>query len=170
MSTAYFIRPGFLTDASIMADIYNQGIEDRTATFETEPKSPKDLEHWFKRRLPVLCAENNHNVVGFGAIFPYRERPCYSGVGEFSFYVARHERGNGLGHKILLALIEECTRRHYWKLLSRVFPENKASLKVCERCGFQVVGLYRRHGKLDGVWRDTVIVERLLGEAAVGLE
>jgi len=71
---------------------------------------------------------------------------------------------------VLAALLEECERRGFWKLVSRIFPENAASRALCARLGFREVGVYRRHGRLDGVWRDSVIVERLLGEAAEGSE
>ena len=98
---------------------------------------------------------------------PYRrDRPAYSGVADFSIYVAREARGRRVGLATLAALIDACEGRGYWKLVSRIFPENEASLALCRSLGFREVGVYRRHGKLDGQWRDVVIVERLLGEAA----
>jgi len=92
----------------------------------------------------------------------YRPRACYAGVAEFSVYVARASRGRGAGQAVLAGLIEECARRGFWTLVSRIFPENMASRALCRRLGFRDVGLYRRHGQLDGAWRDCVIVERIL--------
>jgi L-amino acid N-acyltransferase YncA len=106
-------------------------------------------------------------VVAWASVRPYRPgRSAYDGVGEFSVYVTRELRGKGVGRTTLAALLEEARSRGFWKLVSRVFPENVASLALCRSLGFRQVGVYRRHGKLDGAWRDVVIVERLLGEAA----
>src|ERR687887_515511 len=100
------------------------------------------------------------DAIAWGSAPPYRpRRAAYSGVGEFSVYVARERRGRGTGRAALRALIEECERRGFWKLVSRIFPENEASLALCRAAGFREVGTYRRHGKLDGEWKDTVIVE-----------
>ena len=96
---------------------------------------------------------------------PYRSRPAYAGVAEHSVYVARAARGTGAGRAALEALCRVYAERGFWKIVSRIFPENTASLILHERCGFRVVGVYRRHGKLEGQWRDCVIVERLLDES-----
>jgi L-amino acid N-acyltransferase YncA len=96
---------------------------------------------------------------------PYRSRPCYAGIAEHSVYVERELRHHGFGRLALDELLRVYEELGFWKLVSRIFPENSASIVLHERAGFRVVGLYRRHGKLDGVWRDCVIVERLLGEA-----
>ena len=95
----------------------------------------------------------------------YRNRPAYAGVAEHSVYVDRDARGTGAGKAALEALFRAYTERGFWKLTSRIFPENVASITLHERAGFRVVGVYRRHGTLDGVWRDCVIVEKLLGPA-----
>ena len=138
------IRSASPQDADAIAAIYNQGIEDRIATGETECRSPDGM------------------VLAFASLSPYRQRDCYSGIGEFSVYVERSARGKGLGRLAMEGLIEEARKRGYWKLLSRIFPENTASLSLCWALGFRNVGTYRMHGKLDGIWRDTVIVELLL--------
>jgi L-amino acid N-acyltransferase YncA len=103
-------------------------------------------------------------VVAWASAPPYRDRQAYAGVREFSVYVARERRGHGLGKLAMEALSAECERRGYWKLVSRVFPENQASLGLCRALGFREVGTYRRHAELDGEWRDCVIVELLLGD------
>ena len=106
-------------------------------------------------------------IAAWASISPYRpDRAAYAGIGEFSIYVGRAFRGRGFGRVTLAALIDLAEARGLWKLVSRVFPENEASLALCRSVGFREVGIYRRHGRLDGVWRDVVIVERLLGEAA----
>jgi L-amino acid N-acyltransferase YncA len=153
-------------DAAAIAAIYNEGIEDRLATFETEPRSADDVLGWLDA-FPVVVAEGEDEAVAaWASAPPYSDRPAYANVREFSIYVARSHRGRGFGRAALAALIAECEARGWWKLVSRVFPENEASLGLCRSLGFREVGVYRRHGKLDGEWRDCVIVERLLGEAS----
>ena len=154
-------------DAQAIARIYNEGIEDRLATFETEARSAADVAAWLDGETPVVVVEDEAGAVVAWASAPeYRPRRAYSGVREFSIYVARSARGRGFGRVGLQALIDECEARGFWKLVSRVFPENEASLALCLSLGFREVGVYRRHAKLDGEWRDVVIVERLLGEAS----
>jgi phosphinothricin acetyltransferase len=161
-------RPATREDAAAIARVYNEGIEDRIGTFETEPRSVDDVLGWFEAGYPLVVGENEAGeVVAWASAPPYRaHRPAYAGVGDFSIYVARAARGRGAGRATLAALIEEAEDRGYWKLVSRVFPENEASLSLCRSLGFREVGVYRRHGKLDGEWRDVVIVELLLGDAA----
>ena len=154
-------------DAAAIARIYNEGIEDRVGTFETEPRSPEDVGAWIDAGYPLVVGEDGGEVVAWASAPPYRaHRRAYAGVADFSIYVARAARGRGAGRKTLAALIAEAEARGYWKLLSRIFPENEASLRLCRSLGFREVGVYRNHAKLDGVWRDVVIVELLLGEAA----
>ena len=101
-------------------------------------------------------------MIAWASASAYRDRACYAGVGEHSVYVARAARGQGAGRVALDALCDACATRGFWKLVSRIFPENTASLALHERAGFRVVGIYERHGRLDGEWRDCVIVEKLL--------
>jgi phosphinothricin acetyltransferase len=156
-------------DAVAIAEIYNQGIEDRIATFETEPRTADDILASLDERgerFPTVVAERDGRVVAWAAAGLYRSRPCYAGIGEYSVYVHRAARGTGAGKVVLEALFRESEARGLWKLVSRIFPENVASLALCRATGFREVGLYRRHAKLDGEWRDCVVVEKLLGEAA----
>jgi phosphinothricin acetyltransferase len=156
-------RAATLADAAGIAEIYNQGIADRIATFETEPRSAGEIAEWFSGRQLVIVAETSETgPIAFAASFPYSARPCYAGIGELSVYVARQYRGRGAGRAVLAALIEAAAAAGLHKLTSRVFPENIASRTLLKSLGFAEIGIHRRHGKLDGVWRDCVIVERLL--------
>lgn len=145
-----------------MARIYNEGIEDRVATFETRPRSAEDICGWFDGAHPIVVVEDGGAVVAFAATSTYRPRECYAGIAETSVYVARSYRRRGAGRLALQALLEAAREAGFWKLLSRIFPENTASRRLVKALGFRDVGVYERHGQLDGVWRDVVIVERLL--------
>lgn len=163
------VRPARREDAPVIARIYNQGIEERIATFEVEARTSDDVVAALEERgerFPTLVAERSGEVVAVAWASSYRARRCYAGIGEFSVYTERAARGTGAGRTVLEALARECEKRGFWKLVSRVFPENVASRALCRRLGFREVGVYHRHGKLDGQWRDCVIVEQLLGEAA----
>jgi phosphinothricin acetyltransferase len=162
-------RPAGESDAADIARIYNEGIADRIATFETEPRSAADIERLLRERAerwPTVVVVRDGAVIAWAGASEYRARPCYAGVAEFSVYVARAARGSGAGRAAMEALAAACEERGIHKLVSRVFPENEASRRLLASVGFREVGTYRRHAKLDGKWRDTVIVERLLGEAA----
>lgn len=162
------VRPARLVDAAAIAAIYNEGIRGRMATFETRERSPADIEAWFAdTRHPILVAERDGHVVGFISASPYRARECYAGVAEFSVYVAGTERGRRVGDALMTAFLPALERAGFWKVLSRIFPENEASRALCRRHGFREVGCYERHARLDGAWRDVMIVERLVGEAAL---
>jgi phosphinothricin acetyltransferase len=155
-------------DAAAIAAIYNEGIADRVATFETEPRTVAQISAQLAEkgdRFPTLVAEQDGQVVAWAGAGAYRSRPAYAGVAEHSVYVARSARGKGAGRVVLEAFCRTYAERGFWKIVSRIFPENTASLALHERCGFRVVGVYERHGKLEGAWRDCVIVERLLDEA-----
>ena len=160
------VRKATRGDAPRVAAIYNEGIEDRSATFETTLRSPGDVMNWLVDEYPVLIAELDGEVVGFARIGEYSDRCVYEGVGEHAVYVGRAARGKGVGRTLLEALVEEAARRGYYKLTSRIFTENEASLAAHRGAGFVTVGIQRRHGRLDGEWKDCVLVERLVGEAA----
>jgi L-amino acid N-acyltransferase YncA len=159
-------RPARIGDTPAITAIYNEGIADRIATFETEPRTTEQIASWFDGRHPIVVVEDDGGaVVAFASCSGYRNRECYAGIAEYSVYVARDRRGTGAGRVAIAALIDAATEVGLWKLVSRIFPENVASRTLMARMGFREVGVYRRHGKLGGEWRDCVIVERLLGEA-----
>lgn len=150
-------------DMAAIATIYNQGIEDRIATFETRLRTPQEIEQWFDGVHPIVVLEaNQQQVIAFASTSLYRPRPCYAGIAEFSVYVERTWRGRGAGRLALEGLLQEAEKAGFWKLVSRVFVENAASRALLRRLGFREVGVYEKHAQLDGVWRDVVIVERLL--------
>jgi L-amino acid N-acyltransferase YncA len=150
-------------DAAAIAAIYNEGIADRIATFETEPRTAAAISTWFKPGHLIMVAETDAaGPVAFAASFPYSTSPCYAGIGEFSVYVARAFRGRGAGKRVLAALVEAANAAGRHKLTSRVIPENAASRALLRRLGFTEIGVHRRHARLDGRWRDCVVVELLL--------
>ncbi|MCP5112630.1 MAG: N-acetyltransferase [bacterium] len=151
-------------DAAGIAHIYNAGIEDRIATFETSPRTADDVRKWFDGSHPIVVVEDGGEVIAFGATFPYRPRSCYDGIAETMVYVARNARRRGAGRMALDALLAEAERQGFWKLVSRIFPDNTASLALIRAAGFREVGIYEKHGQLDGEWKDVVIVERLLAK------
>jgi L-amino acid N-acyltransferase YncA len=148
-------------DADAIVRIYNQGIEDRVATFETRRRSVEDVHAWFDGVHPIVVVEDGGGVVAFAATFTYRPRECYAGIAEVSVYVARAYRRHGAGRIALETLIQAAKEAGFWKLLSRIFPENLASRGLVRQLGFREVGIYEKHGQLDGQRRDVVIVERL---------
>ena len=158
-------RPATPDDSVEISRIYNAGIEDRVGTFETRPRSSADVRVWFDGRHPIVVVEDDRGgIVAFAATSMYRTRACYDGIAEFSVYVDRSRRGNGAGRIAMEAIIDAARGAGYWKLVSRVFVENVASRALLGKVGFREVGIYQRHARLDGKWRDVVIVERLIPE------
>jgi phosphinothricin acetyltransferase len=156
------VRVATPDDAEAIATIYNQGIEDRVATFEMRPRTPEEIERWFDGVHPIVVLEQDQEVVAFASTSRYRDRACYAGIAECSVYVRRDWRGHGAGRLTLEALLQQVEQAGFWKLVSRVFIENAASRRLLRSLGFREVGIYEKHAQLDGVWRDVVIVERLL--------
>jgi phosphinothricin acetyltransferase len=150
------LRPG---DWSEVSRIYAAGIATGNATFEIEVPS---WEAWDAAHLRGhrLVAEREGRVVGWIALAPVSSRCCYAGVAEVSAYVAEDARGEGVGAGLLAAAIESSERAGIWTLQTGVFPENTASLGLLQRFGFRVVGMQERIGRLHGVWRDVVLLER----------
>ena len=139
------------------ARIYEEGLD--VGTFEDEVPS---WEEWDAAHLGEhrLVAEMDGRVVGWIALAPVSRRPCYAGVAEISVYVVERARGKGVGSELLAAVLESAERAGLWTLQTSVFPENGASLALLRRFGFRTVGTRERIGRLHGVWRDTVLVER----------
>lgn len=164
------LRAAQPADAGAIAAVYNEGIEDRNATFETRRYAASDVAPWIERseRHPILVALDGGRLVGWARLSSYSERPCYAGVAEASLYVARSARGRGAGRALLAELHAEAERRGFWKVIGLLFTDNDASVALFRALGYRAVGSYHRHGRLDGAWRDVLLVERLLDEAVGG--
>lgn len=160
------IRPAVAGDAAAIARIYNEGIEDRIATFETRLRAPAEIEQRIAGGEPMIVAERAGAVVGFASWLPYSDREAYAGVGNYTVYVSRGARGARVGSALMRELIANAEAAGQWKLLSLILTTNDASIALAHRHGFRDVGIHRRHGRLDGEWRDALLVERLIGEAA----
>ncbi len=161
------VRPAQARDAEAVAAIYNRGIAERQATFETRARRPNEVAGWLEEGRPFLVAvDADETVLGFARVSAYSVRRAYAGVGEHAVYVGVAARRRGVGVKLLDALAEASENAGYYKLTSRVFTTNQASLNLHRAAGFTEVGVQRRHGRLDGEWKDTILVERLLGDAA----
>jgi phosphinothricin acetyltransferase len=163
------IRPATEQDVAAVAAIYNHGIQERQATFETRLRRPNEIVGWFEEGRPFLVAtDETGTILGFARVSAYSIRRAYAGVGEHGVYVSPDARGRGVGRQLLNALAQAAEQAGYHKLTSRVFTTNEASLNLHRAAGFREVGIQRHHGQLDGEWKDTMLVERLLGEAARG--
>jgi L-amino acid N-acyltransferase YncA len=161
------VRPARSTDAEAIAAIYASGIAERQATFETQPLPPQEFARRIKDGQLLLVAEREGVVVGWAAVGPYDDpHDYYAGVGEATLYTAPATRRAGVGRRLLNNLAAAAERRGYWKLIGKIFTTNEPSIALVGRCGFREVGVHRRHGRLDGEWKDVLVVERLLGEAA----
>ena len=153
------VRAATRSDLGSVLDIYAQGLATRNATFETEPPTADDL---WDRWLPghAWVAELRGELVGWTAITPVSSRSCYAGVGETSVYVAESARGRGVGKALLHRQVTEADAAGVWTLQTSVFPENRASLALHHSAGYQTLAVRTRIAQLDGVWRDTVLLER----------
>jgi L-amino acid N-acyltransferase YncA len=159
------LRPARASDAELICLIYNQGIEDRVATLETELRTPVERREWMAARgprHPVIVAESAGSVVGWGSLNVFNARPAYQHVADFSVYVERGWRGRGVGRRLLERLVEMARAIGYHKMVLSTFPTNASGVRLYENLGFTQVGIYREQGMLDGRWVDTLIMEKLL--------
>jgi len=162
---AITIRHAVSGDAPAVTVIYNQGIADRLATLETEERTVEERRNWLLSRgprHPVIVAEADGSVIGFGSLNVFNPRRAYDHVADFSLYVERSWRGKGVGGRLLRALVERAKCIGFHKMVLSTFPFNPAGIALYQRCGFRVVGVYKEQGLLDGHWVDTIVMERLL--------
>jgi phosphinothricin acetyltransferase len=159
------IRLATENDLEDVVAAYNAGISERIATLETRLRTPADLAGWLSDGRPFIVAECDGRVLGWARAGFYSDRCVYEGVGEHAVYVHPDGRGQGLGRRLLTALCAESEQRGLYKLTSRIFADNHASRAAHRAAGFDEVGTQRRHGRLDGQWKDCVLVERLVGDA-----
>ena len=159
------IRPATLDDAAAICTIYNQGIEDRVATLETELRTPEERRQWMTARParhPVVVAVTGGEVVGWGSLNSFNARPAYDHVVDLSVYVERAWRGRGVGRALLTHLVRLARTLGYHKMVLATFPYNEAGVALYRKMGFSPVGVYHEQGRLDGHWVDVLIMERLL--------
>ncbi|MFC7496814.1 MULTISPECIES: metalloregulator ArsR/SmtB family transcription factor [unclassified Nocardioides] len=158
-----------MTDADlpVVRDIYAEGIATRNATFETEVPGLADLAtKWLPGHRWV--AERDGAVVGWTAVNPVSARECYAGVGETSVYVTKSARGAGVGKALLFRQVNEADAGGLWTLQTSIFPENRASIALHHSAGYQTLAVRSRIARLDGIWRDTVLLERRRAEDSPG--
>jgi L-amino acid N-acyltransferase YncA len=164
--SAYQLRPATDADAAAISEIYNQGIDDRLATLETERRTPDERRQWLNARTPrhpVIVAEDGARVViAWGSLNPFNPRDAYRHVADFSIYVERAHRGKGVGRRLLARLIDLARELGYHKMVLSAFPFNAAGMALYERLGFRTVGIYKEQGLVDGRWVDTIVMEKLL--------
>jgi L-amino acid N-acyltransferase YncA len=153
------VREMVPADSRRVLDIYRMGLETGNATFET--KVPV-WQQWDSRHLPHsrFVAEVNGFVTGWAALSSYSTREVYRGVAELSIYVAEDFRGKNIGSELMINIISSSEKNGIWTLISSVFPENKATLRLHEKYGFRIIGRRERIAMLNGVWRDTILLER----------
>lgn len=154
-----YIRLFQKEDYVACAKIYKEGMDTGIATFET---IVPDWEVWDAKFLSQcrFVAEAEDTVLGWCALSPFSSRKVYSGVAEVTIYIASEAQGMGIGKKLLEQLVTESEGAGFWTLQARIFPENIASIKLHEKCGFRVVGTREKLGMRDGVWYDNVLLER----------
>ncbi|MUK89389.1 GNAT family N-acetyltransferase [Ornithinibacillus sp. L9] len=147
------------TDWERVRDIYIEGIQTGNATFETV--APK-WEEWDQGHLNEcrLVVRENGEVIGWGALSPISRRAAYNGVAEVSIYFSMNSVGKGIGSRLLKRIIDDSEENGFWTLQANIFPENAVSIHLHEKHGFEIVGTRKRIGKLNGVWRDVVLMER----------
>lgn len=155
----YFIDTLETSDWETVRAIYLEGIATQNATFETEPPA---WERWDSFHMPAgrLVARSWDGVLGWAALSRVSARPCYAGVAEASVYVAARCTAQGIGSVLLRALVEASETNGIWTLQAGIFPENAASLALVKKFGFREVGRRERIGKMNGVWRDLLLLER----------
>ena len=161
----YRVRAATVADAEAICRIYNQGIEDRVATLETELRTPQERAAWLAAkgpRHPVIVAEDDGHIIGWGSLNPFNPREAYRHVVDFSIYVERTYRGRGVGKVMLARLIELAREQRFHKMVLSAFPSNSGGMALYERMGFRTVGVYKEQGMLDGRWVDTIVMEKLL--------
>ena len=162
------IRPLLIEDFPVVKEIYSLGIATGNATFETEAP---DWEKWDQSHLKdcrFVAVDGTDQVIGWSALTAVSGRCAYAGVAEVSVYVHPSHSGRGVGKKLLEQLIHESEKNDLWTLQAGVFPENIASLKIHEKCGFRMLGRREKIGKMKGIWRDTLLLEKR--SSAVGHE
>jgi phosphinothricin acetyltransferase len=167
MSNEIRVRDAVASDAGEICAIYNEAIAERGSTFETVLRSAADFHARIgDARFPFLVGVTEEHVLGWAGLASYSSRECYAGIAEASVYVDAKARRRGIGTALTEALAAAAKDRGFHKLIGKLFTDNLGSIRLVDRCGFDSVGLHRRHGQLDDDWRDVLVVERLLAQPA----
>lgn len=159
------IREARLLDLESIMNIYNEGIEDRVATLETDTKDLSYMEEWFhshSERYKVLVAEEDGEVVGWVSLNPYNNRCAYTGVADLSVYIARNSRGKGIGSRLLTAIDRAARENGFHKIVLFTFPFNESGQKLYQKQGYRTVGTFNNQGILEGKFVDVMAMEKLL--------
>ena len=157
------VRQAQIADVEAATEIYNEGIAERVATFKTSPQTPDAFRERIEEgRFPLLVAIDGDRVVGFVATSPYSEFPPYAGIAEFAVYVSSSVRRAGVGRALMEGLFAAAAEAGFYKLIGKVFTSNAPSIALLRDLGFREVGVHERHGRLEGEWKDVVLLERLI--------
>lgn len=159
------IRAAAADDAAAICEIHNQGIVDRVATLDTTTRTPEGVRQWLGERgprHPVIVADADGSIVGWGSLNQFNPRRAYDFVADFSVYVERWMRGRGIGRQLLDRLIDLARTAGYHKMVLSALATNDAGVALYTRAGFTTVGVFHEQGQLDGTWVDVVIMEKLL--------
>lgn len=159
MTAEILFRPMTANDWESVAEIYKQGIETGNATFQQNIPAWNEWDNGYLKICRII-AEKNNKVIGWAALTPISGRCVYAGVAEVSVYVSNNHKGQKIGTKLLDKLISLSEKEGFWTLQASVFPENKSSLKIHENLGFRHVGFREKIGKMNEIWRDTILLER----------
>lgn len=163
------IRRAAESDIESIQLIYNEGIEDRIATLETESKDSTFMKEWFDRhndRYQVIVAEENGLVVGWASLNPYNNRDAYSGVADLSLYISRSSRGKGIGGILLAEIQLIAIEQKFHKLVLFTFPFNQLGQGLYRNKGFREVGVFKNQGILDGRYVDVMAMEKILVQSS----
>ncbi|SNS61505.1 phosphinothricin acetyltransferase [Anaerovirgula multivorans] len=162
----YFTRIANIDDIPYITQIYNEGIEDKIATLETDSKTEKDMEAWLTNRSEshkvIVITDQRGKIYGWASLNTFNNRCCYSGVADFSIYIKRDMRGKGLGKLLLDALEKTAKKEGFHKLVLSAFDSNEAGKRLYKSRNFREVGTYIKQGLLDGQWVDITVMEKLL--------
>ena len=165
MNSQLTTRIAMEKDIGSIRMIYNQGIEDRIATLETEPKDEIFMKNWFEEhqgRYSVLVAEQNEEVIGWASLNPYSNRCAYNGVADLSVYIRRDYRGKGIGTRLLQDIEALAIQQQFNKIILFTFSFNTSGQGLYKKCGYRKVGVLERQGYMDGKFIDVMIMEKIL--------
>jgi phosphinothricin acetyltransferase len=165
VSDSFTVRRASRDDLETIRRIYNEGIEDRVATLDREPKSGEEIARWWSahhERYAVLVATELDEVVGWASLNPFSQRCAHANIADLSVYVARRHRGRGVGYSLLSALTKKAARNGFHKVVLHAVDSNEHGKRLYRKAGFSEVGVFRKHGLLDGRYVDVVAMELLL--------